>query len=191
MTHPPRVGCRCSDECRARRAQYEKERRYYTERGQPLTVPAVGFKRRVRALMALGWTHRQIATELGIATGNLSNRMTYAKAVHRGTHDRMCAVYDRLSMTLPPDEMVNRRTRTIARRNGWLPPLAFDDERIDDAAYRPSRSATAPPRTRRNLLAEVAHLRSLGVSDHAAAQQLGVTVEAIERAEMRARRGAA
>lgn len=137
MSHPPRIGCTCSPECRARRAQYEKERRYYAERGQPLTVPAIGFKRRVRALAALGWTQKDIAAELGIATGNMSNRMTYAKSVTRRMHDAMCDIYDRLSMTLPPDTMANRRTRTMAHRAGWLPPLALEDSRIDDPTYRP------------------------------------------------------
>jgi hypothetical protein len=180
--------------CKAASAEYRRKlaAKHYLTGYQRLD--ATGTIRRIEALVALGYTWENLDDYLGRQHGTMSRRhhqwVTKGTRVNRPGAAQMAAMYDALSMKVPPDTYGSRRAKTRARRNGWLPPLAWDDDRIDDPTYRPSVSAVRPPRHRRNLLAEVAHLRSLGVSTHAAAQQLGVTVEAIERAEMRANRKA-
>jgi hypothetical protein len=118
-------GCRC-DDCRAASVRYEKGRRWLVHCGLIPTVPATGFRRRVHALMAIGWTQKEIAAELGIAQGNLAVKLRANESVRRATHVAMCEVYDRLCMTRR-DSTVGRRTAGIAARRGWPPPLAWDD----------------------------------------------------------------
>lgn len=126
--------CRC-DLCSEASYRYEKRRKYLHHIGQPATLPALGFQRRARALMALGWTHRQIAEALGIAPGNLSAKLRLNGAVTRATHEAMCDLFERWSMTLPADTVVNRRTRAWAQKRGYLPPLVWDDIDTDPTPH--------------------------------------------------------
>jgi hypothetical protein len=132
-------GCRCTL-CRAASIRYEKGRRWLIHQGIAPTLPARGFNRRVHALMAIGWTQKEIAAELGIAQGNLALKLRTNGFVRRATHEAMVDVYDRLCMTRR-DSMVARRTAGIAARNGWSPPLAWDDIDTDvrplSETYRP------------------------------------------------------
>lgn len=128
--------CRC-DPCRENWIRYEKRRRYLADTGRPLTVEALGFKRRVQALMAMGWQHAEIATCLGIKPGNLSHRMAYSARVRQETHARMVDVYAQLSGRLPKDTWQSRRTRSLAQGRGWPSPLAWNDRDLDDPNARP------------------------------------------------------
>lgn len=126
--------CRC-EPCTTAHARYEKRRKWETHNGRPYTVSAVGFQRRVRALSAIGWPQAEVAQRLGIARGNLAAKMRLNASVLRGTHEAMVAIYDDLSMQIPPDTYVARRARAYAVKHKWAPPLAWDD--IDDPAERP------------------------------------------------------
>ena len=60
------------------------------------------------------------------------------------------AAYRRLCMTLPPEDTPGQRsgaqrTRNHARRNGFLPPLMWDD--IDDPDERPTAVTELHPRS--------------------------------------------
>lgn len=125
--------CRC-ETCTFESTRYERRRRYYRHIGQPYTVPATGFARRVRALMAIGYTMRQISAELGMANGNLSSKLHKNGTVQRATHERMVALYARWHM-LPQSGMQADRTKRMATRRGWAPPLAWEDI---DADPKPS-----------------------------------------------------
>jgi hypothetical protein len=134
-------GCRCQM-CRKAVVRYEKRRRWLVHQGMMPTVPAVGFKRRVHALMAIGWTQKAIANELGIATGNLAQKLGRNDTVRRATHVAMCEAYERLCMT-PRSDVTALRTAAIAAKNGWPVPLAWDDidnpdEKPADWRYRPA-----------------------------------------------------
>ena len=92
-------------------------------------VPKVGAVRRIRALQAIGHCARDIAD----AT-TLTEREVYLVVNQAGrwiTQARWEAVaqaYDRLSMT--PGHSV--KARSIAAAAGYPPPLAWDDDAIDD-----------------------------------------------------------
>jgi hypothetical protein len=190
------AGCRqpC---CRRAIARYEKRRRLMLVQGQHLATPAIGPQRRIQALMALGWTSADIANAAGWASREYVRRVLKGQKgkpttwVQAKTHAAIRDVYDALSMSIPEPTPARRRTQTRARRNGWPPPLAWDDERIDDPNYQPRGMRADEPRPQGTLLEEWAHLRRSGVSMHAAAAQLGVTVGAIEKATERAARGVA
>ncbi len=94
-------------------------------------VPRVGAARRVQALLALGWPHH----ELGAAGITNSAQIIGAPGdlitVHRWRQVR--DVYDRLSMTPGPSP----ETRGWAAKLGYPPPLAWDEESIDDPSATP------------------------------------------------------
>jgi hypothetical protein len=68
--------------------------------------------------------------------------------VHRGTAGQVARVYDELAMTPGP----STRARDAAARRGWVPPLAWDDDEIDDPQARPARGPrrwVTPPNAER------------------------------------------
>lgn len=176
------AGCRerC---CGEAKLAYDKRRRYYG----PRTVDSTGTVRRIRALQAMGWAFPDIARAAGLSERTISNpTFRGGGTIYATTAEGVRRAYDELSMKLPTGRYVGRQRRA-AQRKGWLPPLAWDDDRIDDPNYKPSVASVREDRRRRDLIAEWDHLRSLGVSMHQAAKQLGVTVDAIEKALERAK----
>jgi hypothetical protein len=144
------AGCRC-DDCRSAARLYQKQRTLLAVRGIPRRVPSVGLRRRVQALACLGWDMYAIARELD-AYPDKVRQWTLHPTVYRTTHEQLAAVYDRLSMRLPPTDTPEQKanvakTRNRAARNGWLPPLAWDDETLDDPDARPARSRDERRRT--------------------------------------------
>lgn len=125
--------CRCGD-CRAAKWRYEKRRKFELHNGRTLTVPVLGFRRRVHALACIGYPQAEIARELGIAKGNLSKKMWHASTVTRAMHRQMAALYKRLSGTPATGPLANR-TATLARAKGWAPPAAWNCIDTDAAPH--------------------------------------------------------
>jgi transcriptional regulator with XRE-family HTH domain len=93
-------------------------------------VEGAGTRRRIQALMTLGWTSQDIADRVGytrVYVTALSSRGRVTAAAAK----RIGRVFKELSMTVPADTLISRRTKAFARRKGWLPPLAWDEEWID------------------------------------------------------------
>ena len=131
-------GCRCPD-CSWAIVRYEKGRRLAQLRGVPYRFPAIGTQRRIRALMRLGWTAQHIADACGWKSGESVNNIARRKFVYRDSAERVADAYEAMSMRLGPSV----QTRKRAERNGWPPPLAWDD--IDNDA-----APKGKPRTRSN-----------------------------------------
>lgn len=96
---------------------------------------AVGVRRRIRALVALGWSQSKLAERLGITRANF-HLASDARGVTVGTMRAVEALYDELSMTFPPqathrDKIAASRARRYATARGWQPPLALDDDLLD------------------------------------------------------------
>jgi hypothetical protein len=103
---------------------------------QPLAGPglinAVGSHRRIHALQALGWPHRILEERMGLPHRRISTMLARPK-IYTPMARKISDVYDELSMQPGPSE----RTREIAREKGWTPPLAWDDDTIDDPDAMP------------------------------------------------------
>lgn len=177
-------GCRCN---RCKKAIALEHNIYWMRRGanggQPLTVDKLGAVRRLQALMAIGWPRRELAAQAGyqgdafaLILNGRRTRLTLS------TNDRIAELFDRLSMTPGPSSP----GRVRAAKKGWPPPLAWlnidDPDEQPDTGWKPVGNRKAA-----ELLAEFEHLTGCGVSDFHAAQQLGVTVAAIEKAIERER----
>jgi len=149
-------------------------------------VTAQGVIRRLKALGALGWSTSAIAARCGLNVDTV-------KAWRRGEFtdpslvaDRVVAAYDALSMRAPnPTGRFERsavtQVRQRAARNGWASPLAWDDDTIDDPDATPDKGA----RTIGTDLDEWLWIVNAGENPVRAAQRLGVTLHAIERAAYR------
>lgn len=89
--------------------------------------PGIGARRRVAALLAIGWTHAHLHRQTGgVATGDVINDP--GRRVEAHTYHAIRETYERLCMTPGPSS----RNRARARRHGWNPPMAWDEDSIDD-----------------------------------------------------------
>jgi hypothetical protein len=109
--------------------------------GATVSVDATGTARRLQALVALGWSQAKLAAALGVGPPNLFKTMN-SPAVYAETARKVRALYDELWDQPPPesthrDKIAASRARNVARTKGWLPPMAWDDNEIDDPTVRP------------------------------------------------------
>ncbi len=105
-------------------------------------VDHIGAVRRLRALVAIGWP---MATLGGMLPVHPHTVRLLARNGGSCTVKLVRAVidlYSRMCMTLPPPTMATRRARNMAAQWGWAPPLAWDDDTIDDPDAEP---VTADP----------------------------------------------
>src|SRR5205085_11515119 len=120
--------------CRDAQAAWQRAyeiRRYING---PMLIDPTGTVRRIRALAALGWPLDELGARLGMTGRNLA-RVPLQARVHRDTAAKVAVLYNELSMTPGPSP----RSRRLAKAKGWPPPLAWDDETIDDPKARPNR----------------------------------------------------
>jgi lambda repressor-like predicted transcriptional regulator len=114
-------GCRCPE---AREAWRIYRKRLRSNRQPPANMPALGTARRLQALVALGHGWTDLAPQLGISIARVRQIATNpAGMVHRGNAAKVAEVYERLSGTRGSTAYAF----TVAARNGWVPPLAWDD----------------------------------------------------------------
>lgn len=140
-------GCGCTD-CRAAHRDYMYFRRHMLAAGRDVfnrPVDALGAQRRIQALMCLGWSQSELERRYGIPQTLLSAQMQ-GRNITQKSHDRIAAIYDDLSHLIPPtatagQRMSVNRTKALARRNRWAPPLAWDDIDNDSAPAATARTA--------------------------------------------------
>jgi transcriptional regulator with XRE-family HTH domain len=135
-------------------------------------VDPTGSIRRVQALAAIGWPVVWTAAQTGYHPSYLFNIISGgARSIPRDVANRFTALYREYSRQPGPSEHV----RSIARRNNWHGPLAWDD--IDDPACKPDKATpySATPKYERDpdRIREIEHLYLLGESPQQIAKQLG------------------
>lgn len=135
-------GCRC-DPCSAAATRGRKVRRLVTrDQADPLTVSAVGSRRRLHALMTVGWSLPRMEREAGVKRWTFIRIHKEGERVHRDTAELISQLYDELWNTEPSTETKAELhgvsySKAIAKRNGYAPPMAWDDDTIDDPAAEP------------------------------------------------------
>jgi hypothetical protein len=113
-------------------------------------VDAAGTRRRIQALVAVGWSQTRLADHLGILVTNLisvtrRDRVTVAK------RRAVAKLYDELWNVEPPagtrwERISVIRAQNLARREGWPRPMDWDDDRIDDPTPTQAERATVAHR---------------------------------------------
>lgn len=136
---------------------------------------ALGAIRRLRALSAIGYSQNDMCRASGLKPSTLSHliRGTVTRTSQRNI-DVICKMYDRLSMTPGPSQ----RARAHAKRNCWAPPLAWDDNVIDDLESVPDfgqRSTVDWPDKYRELREHI------GLTDDEIAARLGIERQSLQR----------
>lgn len=162
----------------------ERKIRRYTE-AQILAIPiptvwaatladvdATGTHRRIRALAAIGYTQEDIGARIGVIQRHIAGILGRDK-VSAATAAKVAKVFDELHLTPGPSEIARRR----AKLKGWAPPLAWDDDTIDDPAAQPDIGKTRTLSFRERYL----ELVELGYSDMQIADKLGQSLKSVER----------
>ncbi len=163
-------------------------------------VSARGAVRRIHALQSRGWSMPQLAERTGISHQHL-NALHEGRLIGATRWTRIAAVFDQLWDQAPPADTAPRRnaiarTLKIARRAGYLPPLAWDDIDRDE---QPASTATeadevidpiavdlaiaghhVPLRTFERHEAVTA-LNAQGLNDNAIAERIGCAPETVQR----------
>lgn len=111
--------------------------------GYRLRTPNTGAKRRIQALCAIGWTQKELAERLGFAKLTL-NRLAqgHYETLLVERDKKIRRLYDELSAIPRFGTPEARKSRAWARKNGWAPPLAWDN--IDDLKERPKGAVWQP-----------------------------------------------
>lgn len=101
-------------------------------------VNARGARRRVQALMRLGYPMRHVAVRVGYEKTNMRNLVRGdSTTITAATHRKIAAAFDAMCMRVPTGvEPKDRAQITRARRRGeaegWAYPLDWDDIDFDD-----------------------------------------------------------
>lgn len=137
-------GCRCRVG-RAQHAQDAAQRRKLKALGlhRPALVDSTGSRRRIEALMTLGYTAQAIGDRTGLSRHAIYNllRERSLPRLLRTHAEKIAAVYDELwDKPAPPSRGARYVSRQAARR-GHAPPLAWDDDTIDDPNAEPRLDA--------------------------------------------------
>ncbi|WP_329521195.1 hypothetical protein [Spirillospora sp. NBC_01491] len=154
------------------------------------TIDSTGTVRRLRALVALGWSQAKLSARLGITPPNFTVMMSAAQVTAR-TARAVRDLYDRLWDEAPPEEshrdkIAASRARNLAGDRGWVSPLAWDDDRIEDPAAVPDLGTEA---SRQDALFEDSEeLLRQGFTVEQAADRLNVAKHYLKRVRRRASR---
>lgn len=160
-------------------------------------IDGTGTRRRLQALHATGWTWAEIGRELGCTGQNVRCIVEQVEArnghVTAATARTVRDLYDRAWQGPPTPangyqvgEQNRARRRATAR--GWPPPLAWDDDSIDDPAATPhattSRSVHTRNRPAEHLAEDVGFVLDADpfATGAQVAARLGVTRDAVAQA---------
>ncbi|MEU8040928.1 hypothetical protein [Streptosporangium sp. NPDC049078] len=108
------------------------------------TINATGTRRRLQALVAIGWSLRTIADRLGMSHVNVAKiARAGITAVYPATADAVTALCEELWKQQPPTTTTAERISVAkalkhAAAHGWVVLACWDDDTIDDPDATPS-----------------------------------------------------
>ena len=141
----------------------------------------VGAQRRLQALATLGWSTLALSEHTTVSYHTL--RSVYHKPrVMAPTHTAIMGLYDRFWNTPAPPSKSASLTATNAHANGWVGPLAWDDDDLDNPDATPNVSGAPNPRhTNRVHVEDVEWLLDLHptITTRQVADRLGVGPTAV------------
>lgn len=110
------------------------------------TLTSVGAQRRLQALAALGWSADGLAPQLFTGAGQVRRWLDGTETVPAWAWTPTRRLYDQQSMPMQlPRGQDADHARREARTRGWVPPLAWDDDVLDDPAGAPEGHEPARP----------------------------------------------
>lgn len=167
---------------------------------------SVGASRRLQALACLGWSVNRLSAETGLDRQRLDQALRGGVVV-ASTVRAVAAAYERLWDQPPPTSDRGERissscTRRRAEASGWAPPLAWDDDTIDDPNATPALDDVDEDQvdelaidmvcdghtmrlTGATQLAAVHRMHAAGFPVPVIAERLGIQVRQVERLRLR------
>lgn len=124
---------------------------------QGATVP--GARRRVRALMARAWPPGEIARRSDVREARLERLLRHGTATAEEAR-KIARAYELLWARQPPLDTPEKRDAASealqrAQRASWPPPLAWDDDALDDPDGEPA-PGWKPRRSTQHRAADIA-----------------------------------
>jgi hypothetical protein len=157
-------------------------------------IDSTGTRRRVEALLAIGWSLLQIKAHSSVNEQTLQDVLA-GRPILELTRTRILASYEVLWDKEPPaldrfQKTAVTKTKRRAAERGYVPPLAWDDETIDDPAAQPMgvRQREKRIHDRDAVIEDMDFLRRQGASPTEAARRIGLSLSGLEQAAMRAGR---
>ncbi|QFP96848.1 helix-turn-helix DNA-binding protein [Gordonia phage Mcklovin] len=148
-------------------------------------VPALGTTRRLQALVANGYSQREICRRLGWAWQGNATALFLGRAeyvVARRARE-VAHLFTQLQMVPGTDV----RARNRGRAHGWAPPLDWDEDLIDDPNATPAATEQDRPRMS-TTLDEFEWLLRCGEAPEVAAKRCRVSLSTIRTYYARAGR---
>lgn len=116
--------------------------------GETVNINGQGTRRRLQALVAIGYSQSYLGRRLGMTGANFARVITdpprtghkVRKNVRAETARQTILLYHELSNhprvgTDTRTKQSVTRSRSLAKAKGWLPPACWDDDRIDDPKH--------------------------------------------------------
>lgn len=102
----------------------------------------VGSARRLRALVTIGYAPNYLALRLSVMTAEVMDCLFLERrgTIQKWKAQNIAALYDEL-WDQPQTGTIADQARIVARREGWHPPMSWDDDEIDDIAAKPFGTA--------------------------------------------------
>lgn len=148
----------------------------------------IGTRRRLQALVCLGYSISRLGREIGITPSNM-HKLMEADLVTARTARAVRELYNQIwghpnDPTMWQDKGAATRARNYAKKHGWVSPLAWDDDTIDNPDAAPFtepekvKGSTTLAETNARKAAEriedIEFLREGGVPAHEIAARLGL-----------------
>lgn len=114
--------------------------RLHVERPAYAQVDSTGTRRRLGALVTLGYTEAELSRMLGKAEKWVSKALRGRSVLEQSRRD-VVDLFERLSMTPAPETREAKFARAWAKKNGYASPLAWDN--IDDPNETPKTDAAS------------------------------------------------
>jgi hypothetical protein len=162
-----------------------------------------GTRRRLQALAARSWSPEALESQMGIPAHLISRELDGYDELAPELAADVAVAYDRLWDTRPPlataaDREAAAQAAARAAQNGWAPPMAWDDDRIDlpsagpEPGWRPGQRAT---RRAADIAEDADFVRRYcglqGATMREVSWRLGIERDNLQQATIRARRYAA
>ena len=146
------------------------------------TVDGTGTHRRLQALVALGYSLAYLGRELETNNGNMLTLLERGQVTAQ-TARKVHALYNRLwshpnTATNWQNKGAATRARNYAAARGWVSPLAWDDDTIDDPTAQPATTGMEATEGKRqtDIAARIENIEFLlnnGVTPYEVTERLG------------------
>lgn len=162
------------------------------------TVGSVGTRRRVQALACLGYSVSHVGKELGWLPGNFHTLLKRDQVTVR-TAKAVRELFEQLwDQPYQPKDWHGKaaasRARNFAATHGWAPPMAWDDDEIDNPKARPKGLDDPGKGDRREatkaaFVEDIEFMIEAGDSFGEISKRMGASRDTIERRLWRHQRG--